>query len=160
MLLKKICCCLGLSLLLIAPATAQYGSKILNPSELVFKVHNNPAQDQTDQFDIQGMGGSSFTVSNTADGSANSYKHALNVVLSLIPVNKTGYSSFELNFYSPGENIQQAANYKDGVLHIYYPVSLYTDIRTRLEQAFAARKKVTVKVVQKPTGYREGSLQF
>ena len=42
--------------------------------------------------------------------------------------------------------MQQAATYSDGTLNIYYPVAVYDDIRTKLEQAFAARKKVTVKV--------------
>lgn len=158
--MKKTGYLLPFLLLTVVTVSAQEGSKTLNPGQLLFKVNNNPSQDQTDQFDIQGLGSTSFTVSNTADGSSNSYRHALNVVVSLIPVSKTAGSNFQLHFYSPGENIQQAASYKDGVLNIYYPVALYEDIRNRLEQALAARKKVTVKVVQKPNGYREGSVVF
>lgn len=137
---------------------AQEGSKTLNPGQLLFKVYNNPEKDQTDQFEIQALGTTTFTASNTADGSANSYRHSLQIVLGLIPVNRNASSNFQLLFYSPHDNIQQAASYKDGTLSIYYPVSVYDDIRTKLEQALAAKKKVTVKVVQKPNGYREGTL--
>lgn len=156
--MAKILGTAALSLLLWLPGAAQEGPRTLNPGQQVFKVYNNPDKDQADQFDIQALGSTSFTASNTADGSANSYKHALQVILTLVPVNRTAGSNFQLCFYAPGENIQQAATYKDGTLNIYYPVTLYEDIRTRLEQALAAKKKVTVKVVQKTNGYREGTL--
>lgn len=126
----------------------------------IFKIYNNPTQDKTDQFDIQGIGGTTFTSSNIIDGTANSYKHSLQIFVALTPVNKTGNSNFQLIFYSPSDNIQQAATYKDGALNIFYPVGVYEDIKSKLEQAFAARKKVTIKVIQKTNGYREGTLIF
>ena len=122
----------------------------------VFKVYNNPTQEKTDQFDITGIGGTTFVASNTADGTANSFLHNVQVIVKL-NTSKAG-SDFQLNFYSSPNNVQQAATYTDGVLNIYYPVELYDAVRTRLEQALAAKKKVTVKVVQKPNGYREGTL--
>ena len=125
---------------------------------LIFKVNNNPSQEKTDQFEIQSLGGTTFTASNTTDGSTNSYKHSLQIIVGLIPANKSGNNNFQLNFYSSADNIQQAATYNDGTLNIYYPVTVYDAIRTKLEQAFAARKKVMVKVIQKPNGYREGTL--
>jgi len=124
----------------------------------VFKVYNNPPQDKTDQFEISGIGGTTFTASNTTDGTVSSYKHSLQIVVTLTPVNKTGNNNYQLVFYSPNDNMQQAATYGDGTLNIYYPVAVYDDIKTKLEQAFAARKKVTVKVIQKTNGYREGTL--
>lgn len=124
----------------------------------VFKVYNNPTQDKTDQFEIQGIGGTTFTSSNTTDGTINSYKHSLQILVTLTPVNKTGNNNYQLIFYSPNDNMQQAATYSNGTLNIYYPVAVYDDIKTKLEQAFAARKKVTVKVIQKTNGYREGTL--
>lgn len=139
---------------------AQNDSKNLNPGQLLFKVYNNPEKDQTDQFEIQALGTTTFTASNTADGSANSYRHSLQIVVGLIPVNRNASTSFQLHFYSPNDNIQQAAMYKDGTLSIYYPVEVYDDIRAKLEQALAAKKKVSVKVVQKTNGYREGTLLF
>ncbi|HQW44946.1 MAG: hypothetical protein IPP02_06315 [Chitinophagaceae bacterium] len=139
--------------------SAQNDSEISKAPQgrIAFKIYN-PTEDKTDLFDIQGIGGTTFTVSNTADGSTNSYKHSLQVVIKLIPANKTGNNNFQLNFYSPNENIQQAATYADGTLNIYYPVAIYEDIRTRLEQAFTAKRKVTVKVIQKTNGYREATL--
>ncbi len=133
-------------------------SKGSAPGKMAFKVFNSPAQEKTDQFDLQGLGATTFTASNTTDGTTNSYKHSLQIVVALIPVNKTVTSNYQLNFYSTNDNIQQAATYLDGTLNIYYPVAVYDDIRTKLEQAFAAKKKVTVKVIQKPNGYREGTL--
>ena len=120
--------------------SAQNDSEISKAPQgrIAFKIYN-PTEDKTDLFDIQGIGGTTFTVSN-------------------IPANKTGNNNFQLNFYSPNENIQQAATYADGTLNIYYPVAIYEDIRTRLEQAFTAKRKVTVKVIQKTNGYREATL--
>lgn len=122
----------------------------------VFKVYNNPSQEKTDQFDVTGFGGTTFTASNTADGTTNSFNHNVQIIVALTSA-KAG-SNFQLNFYSTPNSIQQAATYTEGVLNIYYPVELYEAIRTKLEQAFAAKKKVTVKVIQKPNGYREGTL--
>jgi len=122
----------------------------------VFKVYNNPKEEKTDQFEITGFGATTFTASNTADGTTNSFNHNVQIILGLTSA-KAG-NNFQLNFYSSSNNIQQAATYNEGVLNIYYPVELYDAVRTKLEQAFTARKKVTVKVVQKPNGYREGTL--
>ena len=159
---KYFFCILAVTLLDIMNVSAQNetlaeGMKNGIGNQRAFKVYNNPTQDKTDQFEIQGFGGTTFTASNTADGSTNSYNHSLKVIVGLVP-NKAGNNNFQLNFYSPGENIQQAATYTDGILNIYYPVSVYDAIRSKLEQAFAAKKKVTVKVIQKPNGYREGVL--
>ncbi len=133
-------------------------SRIKPNIQKVFKVNNNPKQDKTDQLEIQGIAGTTFTASNTSDGTPDSYKHSLQIVVALTPVSKTGNNNYQLIFYSPNDNMQQAATYNDGTLNIYYPVAVYDDIKTKLEQAFAARKKVSVKVVQKPNGYREGTL--
>ncbi len=122
-----------------------------------FKVYNNPAQDKIDQFEIHSVGGTTFTTSNIADGTTNSYKHSQQIIVSLVP-NKAGNTTFQLNFYTPTENVQQAATYTENTLHIYYPVAMYEAIRTKLEQALAAKKKVIVKVIQKPNGFREGTL--
>ena len=128
-----------------------------------FKVYNNPSSDKTDQFEIQSVGGTTFMASNTADGTTNSYNHTLQINMSLVPVKTNSTPSnanFQLIFYSESQQIQQAATYADGSLSIYYPISFYDGVREKLEQAFAARKKVYVKVVQKPNGYREGTLVF
>lgn len=117
-------------------------------------------QDTNEQFEIQGFGGTTFITSNTVDGTYNSYKHSLQIVVGLIPVNKTGNIAFQLTFYSPNDNIQQAAVYADSKVNVYFPEAVYEDIRTKLEQAFAAKKKVTLKVIQKTDGYREGTLIF
>jgi len=133
-------------------------SRIRPPGQQIFKIYNEVKQDKTEQFEIQGLGGTTFTASNTIDGTAYSYKHSLQITVSLVPVNKGGNSNYQLVFYSANDNMQEAATYKDGTVSIYYPVAVYDDIKTKLEQAFAARKKVTVKVTQKTNGYREGTL--
>lgn len=137
---------------------ASTGSRTNLPAKQVFKVYNTVSEEKNNQFEIQGLGGTTFTASNTVDGSTNSYKHSLKIVVGLVPAVKTGNNNFRLIFYSPSDNIQEAANYSDGTLNIYFPESVYEDIKVKLEQAFAARKKVMVKVIQKPDGYREGTL--
>ncbi len=155
-----LCIALSGTISVSAQESETISTRIKPMGQQVFKVYNNPTQDKADQFDIQGIGGTTFTSSNTIDGTANSYKHSLQIVVALTPVNKTGNSNFQLIFYSPSDNIQQAATYKDSDLKIFYPVAVYDDIKSKLEQAFAARKKVTVKVIQKTNGYREGTLIF
>ena len=161
---KKYFCLLFIALIGSISVSAQESETIIPRAkpigQQIFKIYNNPTQDKTDQFDIQGLGGTTFTSSNIIDGTANSYKHSLQIVVALTPVNKTEKSDFQLIFYSPNDNIQQAAIYKDGRLNIYYPVGVYEDIKSKLEQAFAARKKVSVRVIQKTNGYREGTLIF
>ena len=129
-----------------------------NPGVRVFKVYNNPKDDKVDQFDVTGFGATTFTASNTADGTTNSFHHNVQVIVGLTST-KAGHN-FQLNFYNAATNIQQAATYADGTVNIYYPIELYDAVRSKLEQAFAARKKVTVKVVQKSNGYREGTLSL
>lgn len=124
-----------------------------------FKVTNNPAQDKTDQFEITSIGSVTFTTSNTVDGTTNSYKHTQKITLQLFPAgNKTG--TYLLNFYPENQNIPEAASYTDGTLNIYYPLSMLSTVKESLEKALAAKKKVFVKVTQKPNGYREGTLAF
>src|SRR5688572_14811587 len=89
---------------LFAQPTETTGS--VPPGTRVFKVYNNPSQEKTDQFDITGFGGTTFTASNTADGTTNSFNHNVQVIVGLTSA-KAG-SNFQLNFYSSPNNIQQA----------------------------------------------------
>ncbi|HPH30368.1 MAG TPA: hypothetical protein PLB49_00895 [Chitinophagaceae bacterium] len=124
----------------------------------VFKTEN-PAADKTENFDVKSIGVVSFAASNTADGSANSYKHALRITMSLVMADpKAG--NYQLVFYSEGEQVPLAVAREAGMVSIYYPASVYTDIKDKLEQALLARKKVTIKVTEKTTGFREGVLSF
>jgi len=127
--------------------------------ERVFKIYNAPTKDVTEQFEISGIGTTTFQASNIADGTINSYKHNMQIKMTLIPV-KTGNNNFQLIFYQEYEHIQQAATYADGVLNIYYPIAMYEGIKQKLDQYLAAKKKVFVKVVQLTNGYREGTLIF
>ena len=123
----------------------------------LFKVYDNPKEDKTDQFELIGFGNTSFSASNVSDGTAGSFNHNVQIVVGLVAI-KAGTNSFQLNFYTSPNNVQQAASFNNGVLNIYYPIALYDAIRTKLEQAFAAKRKVIIKVTQKPNGYREGIL--
>jgi hypothetical protein len=117
-------------------------------------------KDKIEEFEIAALGTTSFRTSNVMDGSVNSYSHSLLVQVALVPVSKNSVNGINLVFYSPNDNISQAASYKDGYLNIYYPVALYQGLREKLEQAMAAKKKITVKTIQKKDGYREGTLAF
>ncbi len=118
-----------------------------------------PAADKTENFEVRSIGSVSFAASNTADGSANSYKHSLRITMSLVMTDpKAG--NYQLVFYSAGENLPLAVSRDAGVVSIYYPAAVYTDIKEKLEQALLSRKKVTIKVTEKTTGFREGVLSF
>lgn len=127
-------------------------------SKRIFK-NQNPPEDKTEIIDIIGAGSAAFSASNTADGSSSSYNHSLRITIGLTtPANVKG--TYQLVFYSVQENIPYAAAAQDGVMTVYYPISMYEGIKQRLDQSFAARKKVQLKVVQKTNGYREGTLMF
>lgn len=118
-----------------------------------------PTADKTENFDVKAIGSVSFAASNTADGSSNSYKHSLRITMSLIMADpKAG--NYALVFYTPGESIPLSVEKTAGQVTIYYPASVYSDIKEKLEQALLARRKVTIKVTEKTTGFREGVLSF
>ncbi|MBK9382375.1 MAG: hypothetical protein IPN39_13750 [Chitinophagaceae bacterium] len=127
-------------------------------SKRVFK-NQNPAEDKTELIDIIGTGSAAFSASNTADGSTASYKHSLKITLALsTPASVKG--SYQLVFYTIYENIPYAAATEGGVVTVFYPISMYDGIKQKLDQSFAAKKKVQLKVIQKTNGYREGTLMF
>lgn len=118
-----------------------------------------PTADKTENFDVKAIGSVTFAASNTADGSSNSYKHSLRITMSLIMADpKAG--NYALVFYTPGESIPLSVEKTAGQVTIYYPASVYSDIKEKLEQALLARRKVTIKVTEKTTGFREGVLSF
>jgi|JI6StandDraft_1071083.scaffolds.fasta_scaffold00099_4 hypothetical protein len=118
-----------------------------------------PAADKNETWEVKGISSVVFAASNLADGSHNSYKHSLRITMELTMTDvKAG--KFQLVFYSAGENMPYAMSRLDGITSIYYPVAIYDDIRQKLEQSLAIRKKVTVKVAEKTNGYKEGVLVF
>jgi len=121
-------------------------------------VPNFIKEDKTEVIEITGINGASFSVSNTADGSTNSYNHALRITIPLITTSKSG--SYQLVFYSEVEKMPYATLEQGGVTSIYYPVSVYDGMKEKLEQAIAAKKKVKLNIVLKTTGYREGTITF
>lgn len=118
-----------------------------------------PTADKTENFDVKAIGSVSFAASNTADGSSNSYKHSLRITMSLI-MSDPKAGNYALVFYTPGESIPLSVEKTAGQVTIYYPASVYSDIKEKLEQALLARRKVTIKVTEKTTGFREGVLSF
>jgi len=124
----------------------------------LFKIQN-VTEDKTEIIDIINTSNASFSASNMADGSAASYKHSLKITLSLsTPATVKG--SYQLVFYTINENIPYAAATEGGVVTVFYPMSMYDGIKQKLDQSFAAKKKVQLKVIQKTNGYREGTLMF
>ena len=129
-----------------------------NFQKRIFKTRQ-PEKDLTESWEVAALGQTSYTASNVMDGSVNSFQHSIRIVVGLsTPAYKTG--SYQLVFYGADEKIQQAASLENGVVSIYYPLATYEALRSRLEQALVARKKVQVKMAQKTNGYREGVLVF
>ena len=124
----------------------------------LFKIQN-VTEDKTEIIDIINTSNASFSASNMADGSAASYKHSLKITLALsTPASVKG--SYQLVFYTINKNIPYAAATEGGVVTVFYPISMYDGIKQKLDQSFAAKKKVQLKVIQKTNGYREGTLMF
>jgi hypothetical protein len=116
-------------------------------------------QDKDDMIEIQGVGGTAFTAYNNYDGSPASYNQMIQISVTLIPALGGSYS-FAIIFYSPTVNISEAAFYDQGSLNIFYPLSMYNDIKAKISETLNDKKKIYVRVIQKVNGYREGSLIF
>jgi hypothetical protein len=119
----------------------------------------NPDADKIDQYDIQGIKGTTFTVSNTSDGSANSYKHTTQIIISLLSPGLKSLNPLLIIFYSEPQSEPYAVTH-DGPVRVYYPISMYSEIKQQITDALAAKTKITLKVTVKNTGYREGTLVF
>jgi hypothetical protein len=144
--------------------TIQVKQAIQNPGATTTATpattNTNTAQDKFNQFEISAIGGTSFTAFNNYDGSPASYTQNQQITISLVPVAPSGSYNFQLVFYSPSQKIAQAAFYDQGVLQIHYPMSMYADIKEKLNQAFMDKRKVSVRVLQKANGYLEGSIDL
>lgn len=109
--------------------------------------------DKSERIEVLAIGGPSFWVANTADGTVASYDHAVRISYPLTLVgNRSGY---QLVFYSEKDKIPYAVETKEGITSIYFPMSAHESLRTRLEQALVLKKRVSLKLVQRMDGYRE-----
>ncbi len=129
-----------------------------NLQKRVFKAYQ-PEADRTDVYDVTALGQTTYTASNTSDGSVASFKHSMRIVLALVTPGYKG-GACQLVFYGPDDKVQQAAAIDKGAVSIFYPLAIYESMRSRLEQAIIARKKIQIKITQKTDGYREGVLIF
>lgn len=115
----------------------------------------NPAENVMETVDITGTGKASFSVSNTSDGTPNSYKHNKRIVLPLQTSSKT--ATYQLVFYSQYESLPYSVEQTNGVTVIYFPLEMYPDLRQKLAEA-GSGKKVQLKVEIRKDGYREASV--
>jgi hypothetical protein len=114
-------------------------------------------QDKMDILDITGVSSSTFSTSNIFDGTINSYKHSLKITMSLL-TSGSPKEAYQLVFYSADDQMPFVANSDAGITYVYYPISLYEAIKQKLDQSFAAKRKVQLKVTQRTDGFREGVL--
>ncbi|MGQ0738505.1 MAG: hypothetical protein ACT4OJ_05545 [Bacteroidota bacterium] len=118
----------------------------------------HPAEDKTEVVEVTGLGKAAFIVSNVADGTPESYRHSQQIIIPLQTAEKS--KNYQLVFYGENDKIPYAVALKDGAVNIYYPNSLYSDIKQKLDETFLKGAKVRLKVVQKTSGFSEGVLQF
>lgn len=128
-----------------------------NNGPMVVKVLK-PINTTSDTVQITALGAPSFIVSNTADGSYNTYKHSQKIV---IPVSTTSKSTkYQFVFYGQNDNIVYSVATESGLTTVFFPTFMYDDIREKLEQALNQRKKAELRIIQKKDGFREASLVF
>lgn len=113
---------------------------------------NSPQQEV---LDILGWGTPSFAVSNVADGSLESYTHTLRVTYSLqVGGNRTGY---QVVFYGLNDKIPYAISQEGNLTSIFMPYQVHDQMKAKVEQALAARRKVQLKLNIMPSGLREAT---
>jgi hypothetical protein len=131
------------------------GGQFTKPRQF-FKAQ--PAEDKTESFDVVGYGSISILVANTADGSPSSYNH--NARLTMPITIAGGKTNFQIVFYNTSDLVPYSVEREAAINSVFIPLSMYDVVRTKLEQAVAAKKKVQLKVTSKKDGYREAVLQF
>ena len=93
------------------------------------------------------------TISNIADGTEMSYYHQLRIAYPLSATN--GKNNFQLVFYGENDKIPYAVNTDGTATIIYLPITIHEYFKAKLDQAFAARKKVQLKLNVLASGLRE-----
>jgi hypothetical protein len=106
-------------------------------------------------IEVIGLGFPSFSISNYADGTEGSYAHQLRVSYPLQTVG--GKTGFQIIFYGVGEKIPYSVVKEDGSTLIYFPFQVHDQLKSRIDQSLAARKKVQLKLLLKPSGLREAT---
>jgi hypothetical protein len=127
-----------------------------NKPRQAFKVI--PAEEKSEQFDVIGFGAISISVSNTADGTPSSYIHNSRVTLPLVLAGAK--ANYQVVFYNNSDLVPYSVEKEGLVNSVFVPISLYDIVKTKLEQAVTAKKKVQLKVSSKKDGFREAVLQF
>ncbi|MBU6176234.1 MAG: hypothetical protein KGO80_00525 [Bacteroidetes bacterium] len=108
---------------------------------------------QQEVLDVIGLGLPIFAVSNVADGSLESYSHILRVTYPLqIGGGRTG---FQLIFYGLNDKIPYAVAQEGNITSVYVPYSVHDQLKGKIEQTLAARRKVQLKINLLPSGLRE-----
>lgn len=110
-------------------------------------------ESQTETVEVTAISAPSFTVANTADGTAESFNHRFRISYTLQLLN--GKGTYQLHFYNAGEKIPYAVNTENGVTNIYMPLAAHEYFRTKVEQALSLRKKVQLKINLLTSGVRE-----
>ena len=111
----------------------------LSPERTIQFKPQNPTADKSETISVTGTRAASFSTSNTADGSANSYKHSLRVTVPLNTNSKT--NDFQLVFYSENENIPYAVLQNGSTISIFFPMSVYESITEQLKDMWSYRSE-------------------
>jgi hypothetical protein len=135
-----------------APVDLRFQKPSTFKENMIFKPTIVEA-DNVELIEVVALGTPSFKVSNTADGTYESYSHALRINYPLVLT--SGKTGFMLCFYGPSEKIAYSVETKEGVTTIYFPVSAHDVVKTRIDQTLATKKKIAIKLSQLADGYRE-----
>jgi hypothetical protein len=119
---------------------------------MLFKPES-PSVAIQETFDILGFGVPSFSISNQANGTEESYLHQLRVSYPLLI--SGGKSNVQIIFYGNGDKVPYSVVKEDAGAIVYFPLQVHDQLRTRVEQAISARRKVQLKINIKPSGFRE-----
>jgi len=133
-------------------ADEQRLQQVRRKEAMLFKPES-PAEAIQETFDILGFGVPSFSISNHANGTEESYLHQLRVSYPLLI--SGGKSNIQIIFYGIGDKVPYSVVKEDTGAIVYFPLQVHDQLRTRVEQAIASRKKVQLRINIKPSGFRE-----
>jgi hypothetical protein len=120
--------------------------------------NRNKNEDKLDVLDITGLGGSVFSTMNYPTVSATATPLSLKITLSLLTgANKA--AGYQLVFSPDTDKKPYAVETQNGITSVFFPIDTFEIINQKLDNA-VGKKKVQLKIIQNPNGYREGLLVF
>lgn len=116
----------------------------------------NINDDKIEIIEVSGYNSSSFSTMNYPDASSRSSSQLVSRINVKLVTNKT--ESYHFVFFPDNERVGYSIDRQNGVTSIFYPLSMYQYIIGKMDQVITSKKKLQLKLISNPNGYKEAIL--